>query len=90
MSSNIKVYEEIVVCSSDGILKHWGQKQSTITCNKMDESRMDKLEQKGPVTEPFYHLLYVKVKIRQHSFVVMEIRTVVKSYLAWERAVRRK
>ena len=46
---------------------------------------MNEHEERGPVTEPFYHLHYVKFKIRQHSSVVMEIRTVVQ-----ERGVRRK
>lgn len=51
---------------------------------------MNEHEERRPVTEPFYHLYYVKVKVRQHSSAVKEIRTTVKFYLAQERAVSRE
>ena len=51
---------------------------------------MNDHEERRPVTEHFYHLYYVKVKIRQHSSAGKEIRTTVKFYLAQERAVRRE
>lgn len=73
MSTNSRINKLIVLYLCSGIL--YSNKLVIATCNSMDESRRDNVElQKPDIKEDLlYNSMYIKVKNRQVTSVVIEV-----------------